>query len=91
MIHSTRGGSVMSIILECPGFPRMVEGIPREENEPAEQGTCIHEANQFALTWGVDTTECVGGTFNDRELTLEMAESGQVFVAYMRLISNHTV
>lgn len=88
--HLRFGGSTIARTLKCPGWVRMSEGIENKVGLPAEKGTCVHEANEFAGRMGLDTTDLVGQTFNKIKLTQDMAEAGQVFVAYMRLLQQHT-
>ncbi len=89
-MHSPLGGSVFNIALNCAGFVRMTQGLPGSTNDAAEQGTCVHNAIEFAGRLGLDVTNLVGQVFNKIVLTDRMAENGQVFVAYMRLLAQHT-
>lgn len=62
----------------------MTEGIVDQTNELAEIGTAVHECAEAALKLGCDCKDFVGCKFNDREITDEMATSGQLYVDYVR-------
>lgn len=82
--HSSRGFSQQSRIMVCGGSVEMSENEPDTTNEEAEKGTAVHELVEGALKLGVNCQDMVGNTFNKFVIDEEMADGGQVYVAYIR-------
>ena len=83
-MHSSHGFSAQPRILPCPGSVAMCEGEPNETNPAAELGTAVHELVVPAILFGLKCDDFIGKTFNNHVVTQEMADAGQVYVAYIQ-------
>jgi len=64
----------------------MTLGLPNKSSEAAELGTAVHELVECALRMNLRCKDLIGTTFNGFVITDDMADSGQVYVAYIRNI-----
>lgn len=63
-------------------YPELADRV----NPAAEEGTAGHECSEFALVMNVETSDCVGMTFNDHVVTEAMADYLNVYVGEIRRI-----
>ena len=82
--HSVLGASSAFRWMSCPGSVRLSEGMPGTTSVAAEEGTAAHALAEHCLKKNVNPHDCIGQSFEDIEVTEEMANGVAVFVAYVR-------
>ena len=76
--HLKYGGSTIARTLECSGWAKLADSIPRVEegwgSDAAELGTALHEAMEFLVENNEDAIEIEGMYFNGFTIDHEMVE-----------------
>lgn len=79
-LHASLGASGAHRWMNCPGSPRMEEGIPDTKSPHALQGTAAHMLAELALTDDLSPNSYLGDTFKGVEVDEEMVEGVQLFM-----------
>lgn len=85
--HSPLGASGAERWMNCPGSVTLLKNLDLpESDDPSyrETGTAMHEAGEHCLRQGLDAWEIVGETFNNVEITDNLATAIQVYLDVCR-------
>lgn len=82
--HASHSFSGSARYLACFGSVRMQKNITDVSSEQADLGTAVHEACEFSLRFGLTVHNLIGLEFYGHKITAEMADAGQLYVAYVR-------
>lgn len=91
--HATWSASASSRNFACPGSLALTMHLPETTSEAADWGTCAHQIAERCLRDGGDADRFIGTTEKGKKFSFEvdeeMAETAQMYVDYVRGVSNH--
>jgi len=83
-LHSELGASVAERWMACPGSVRASRGLPNTTSVYAAEGTAAHALAERCLKTNSGPAAFIGASFDGIEVTEEMAEAVEVFIATVK-------